>query len=87
MTALRRRNEDRRAYFVAACQNLFDGGDGTNASALLQIQFVEAERQSIAAMYYRGELSDEARRRIERELDLEDSRIRHSAESGTIRAL
>jgi CPA1 family monovalent cation:H+ antiporter len=87
VAALRRRNEDRRAYFVAACQNLSDGGDATNASGQLQIQFVEAERQSIAAMYYRGEISDAARRRIERELDLEDSRIRHSAESGTIKAL
>ena len=43
--------------------------------------------QSIADLYYRGEINDEARRRIERELDLEDSRIRHAAESGAARAL
>ena len=84
--ALRRRNEDRRAYFVAACQDIVRG-DVSNASAALQLQFVEAERASIADLYYRGDISDEARRRIERELDLEDSRIRHSAESGAARAL
>jgi CPA1 family monovalent cation:H+ antiporter len=86
VSALRRRNEDRRAYFVAACQDLVRG-DVSNASAALQLQFVDAERASIADLYYRGEIGDEARRRIERELDLEDSRIRHSAESGAARAL
>lgn len=86
VAALRRRNEDRRAYFVAACQDLVRG-DISNASAALQLQFVNAERASIADLYYRGEIGDEARRRIERELDLEDSRIRHSAESGAARAL
>jgi NhaP-type Na+/H+ or K+/H+ antiporter len=84
--ALRRRNEDRRAYFVAACQDLVRG-DVSNASAALQLQFLEAERASISDLYARAQISDEARRRIERELDLEDSRIRHSAESGAARAL
>jgi monovalent cation/hydrogen antiporter len=86
VAALKRRNQDRRAYFVAACQDLVKG-DVSNASAALQLQFVDAERASIAELYYRGEIGDEARRRIERELDLEDSRIRHSAESGAARAL
>ena len=86
VSALRRRNEDRRAYFVAACRDVAHG-DLSNAAAALQLQFLEAERQSIASMYYRGEINDEARRRIERELDLEDSRIRHAAESGAARTL
>ena len=86
VAALRRRNQDRRAYFVAACQDLVKG-DVSNASAALQLQFVDAERSSISDLYCRGDISDEARRRIERELDLEDSRIRHSAESGAARAL
>jgi Na+/H+ antiporter len=86
VSALRRRNEDRRAYFVAACQDV-DHGDISNAAAALQLQFLDAERQSIADLYYRGEINDESRRRIERELDLEDSRIRHAAESGAARAL
>ena len=86
VAALKRRHEDRRAYFVAACQDLVRG-DVSSASAALQLQFVDAERASIADLYYRGEIGDEARRRIERELDLEDSRIRHVAESGAARAL
>jgi len=84
--ALRRRTQDRRAYFVAACQDLATG-DVSNAAAMLQLQFVDAERASIADLYHGGKISDEARRRIERELDLEDSRIRHAAESGAARAL
>jgi CPA1 family monovalent cation:H+ antiporter len=86
VAAIRRRNQDRRAYFVAACQDLA-AGDVSNAAATLQLQFLDAERASIADLYYRNEISDEARRRIERELDLEDSRIRHAAESGAARAL
>jgi CPA1 family monovalent cation:H+ antiporter len=86
VAALKRRHEDRRAYFVAACQDVVRG-DVSSASAALQLQFVDAERASIADLYYRGEINDEARRRIERELDLEDSRIRHVAESGAARAL
>jgi CPA1 family monovalent cation:H+ antiporter len=84
--ALRRRSEDRRAYFVAACQDL-GAGDVSNAAASLQLQFVDAERGSIADLYHRGDISDDARRRIERELDLEDARIRHAAQSGAARAL
>jgi Na+/H+ antiporter len=86
VAAIRRRNQDRRAYFVAACQDLVRG-DVSNASAMLQLQFLDAERASIADLYHRSEIGDEARRRIERELDLEDSRIRHAAESGAARAL
>ncbi len=86
VAALKRRHEDRRAYFVAACQDIVRG-DVSSASAALQLQFVDAERASIADLYYRGEIGDEARRRIERELDLEDSRIRHVAESGAARAI
>ena len=83
---MRRRSEDRRAYFVAACRDL-GSGEVSNAAAALQLQFVDAERASIAELYHNNEISDEARRRIERELDLEDARIRHAAESGAARAL
>ena len=38
-------------------------------------------RASIASHYAAEKLTDEARRRIERELDLEDARIRHAADS------
>ena len=42
-------------------------------------------RAAIAKLYADGALDDEARRRIERELDLDESRIRHAAESGASR--
>jgi len=83
---LKRRHGDRRAYFVAACNDISEGNVALSSSAL-QLRFVEAERQSIADLYCRGEIDDEARRRIERELDLEDSRLRHAAQSGVTRIL
>ena len=86
VAALRRRHADRRAYFVAACQGLVEAESETfNAATRLQLDFVEAERAAIADIYARGEIGDEARRRIERELDLEDARLRHAAESGAAR--
>ena len=86
VAALRRRHEDRRAYFVAACQDISEGQSALTSSAL-QLRFLEAERKSIAELYARGEIDDDARRRIEREMDLEDSRLRHAAQSGVARAL
>jgi CPA1 family monovalent cation:H+ antiporter len=86
VAALRRRHEDRRAYFVAACQDISEGRQALSATAL-QLRFVDAERQSIAELYCRGEIDDDARRRIERELDLEDSRLHHAAQSGVARTL
>lgn len=86
VAALRRRHEDRRAYFVAACNDISEGQQALS-SAALQLRFVEAERQSIAELYARGEIDDDARRRVERELDLEDSRLHHAAQSGVARTL
>jgi CPA1 family monovalent cation:H+ antiporter len=84
VAALRRRHQDRRAYFIAACEDISEGRAALSSSAL-QLRFLEAERTSIADLYYRGEIDDDARRRIERELDLEDSRLRHAAQSGAAR--
>ncbi len=86
VAALRRRHVDRRAYFVAACQGLADTqGDAIGNATRLQLRFVEAERAAITDIYNRDEIDDEARRRIERELDLEDARLRHAGESGAVR--
>lgn len=78
---LKRRHNDRRAYFIAACQDIVSGETVLNSMAL-QLRFLDAERAAIARLYYEGNLGDDARRRIERELDLDESRIRHAAESG-----
>ena len=82
---LRRRHTDRRSYFVAACRDLESGQAVANAMAV-QLEFLAAEREAIADLYAKGALEDDARRRIERELDLDESRIRHAAESGASRA-
>jgi len=68
--------------FRCCCKDLENGEVGAAYSAL-QLRFLKAERAGIAALYAKGALDDEARRRIERELDLDDSRIRHAAASGT----
>jgi CPA1 family monovalent cation:H+ antiporter len=81
---LRRRHGDRRAYFVAACRDL-ESGDAVARSTALQLEFLNAERSAIADLYQKGALEDGARRRIERELDLDESRLHHAAESGTSR--
>jgi CPA1 family monovalent cation:H+ antiporter len=84
LEAIKRRHGDRRAYFAAACKDL-ESGEASTAYAALQLRFLEAERANIAELYAKGALDDEARRRIERELDLDDARIRHAAASGAAR--
>jgi Na+/H+ antiporter len=81
---LRRRHGDRRTYFVAACRDL-ESGEAVARSMALQLEFLDAERAALADLYAKDALDDEARRRIERELDLDESRIRHAAESGASR--
>jgi CPA1 family monovalent cation:H+ antiporter len=81
---LRRRHSDRRAYFVSACRDL-ESGEAVAHSMALQLEFLAAERAAITDLYVKGALEDEARRRIERELDLDESRIRHAGESGATR--
>jgi CPA1 family monovalent cation:H+ antiporter len=79
---LRRLHEDRRLDFIQTADEKFDGAPAAD-SAAIQRQLVAAERASIAAQFAAGKLTDEARRRIERELDLADSMLRHAAESAT----
>jgi monovalent cation/hydrogen antiporter len=59
---------------------LVDGdGDGyeeqTGAWRRLMYELFEAQREELVGMRNRGEISDEVRRKIERDLDLEESRI------------
>jgi CPA1 family monovalent cation:H+ antiporter len=76
---LRRLHEGRLTDFIQAGDGL-DGAPVAEAAGI-QLQLVAAERASIASQYASEKLTDEARRRIERELDLEDARIRHAADS------
>jgi monovalent cation/hydrogen antiporter len=79
---LRRFNEDRRIDYVQTGDETIDGAPVAQAAGI-QLQLVAAERSSINSQFVAGKLSDEARRRIERELDLEDARVRHAADSAT----
>jgi NhaP-type Na+/H+ or K+/H+ antiporter len=80
VAALRRRHQDRRAQLASVWDERVPGNP-VEEDAMLQIQLVEAERNSLARQYAACAITDEARRRVERELDLEDARVRHSAES------
>ena len=82
IAALRRRHADRRAQFTGTA----DAGVPCNPvaeNAKLELQLVEAERAALSHLFEQDGLTDEARRRAERELDLEDARVRHTAESAT----
>jgi CPA1 family monovalent cation:H+ antiporter len=48
----------------------------------LRIELIAAEREYIYGSLQRGEITDEARRRIERELDLEEASIACKREGG-----
>jgi monovalent cation/hydrogen antiporter len=74
--ALRRAYGDRRAR-IAASEALASPPD-TAVRCALELQLIDAERESIAVSYEQNRITDEARRRIERELDLEEARVRHA---------
>jgi CPA1 family monovalent cation:H+ antiporter len=74
--ALRRAYADRRARLLASAES--PQPPDTPARCALELRLIYAERQSIAEAYERNRITDEARRRIERELDLEEARVRHA---------
>jgi CPA1 family monovalent cation:H+ antiporter len=82
IAGLRRRHSDRRKRYAGT-------GDAANVQspvaedAYLQAKLIDAERRKVAELYADSRITDDARRRIERELDLEDARNRHAYESAT----
>jgi monovalent cation/hydrogen antiporter len=74
--ALRQAYADRRAR-IAASEAPSSPPD-TAARCALELELINAERESIAIAYEQNRITDEARRRIERELDLEEARVRHA---------
>jgi CPA1 family monovalent cation:H+ antiporter len=79
---LRRLHEDRRTDFLQTADASIAGAPAAD-TAHIQLKLVAAERASIAEQFKLGRITDEARRRAEREFDLEDARIRHAADSAT----
>jgi CPA1 family monovalent cation:H+ antiporter len=51
--------------------------DRADAWRRLQYDLFDAQREELVGMRNRGEISDEVRRKIERDLDLEESRLEH----------
>jgi len=79
---LRQLHADRRVDLIETSDTTI-AGEPSAELADVQLALVAAERASIAAQFAAGKLSDEARRRIERELDLQDAWVRHAADSAT----
>ena len=80
VAALRRRHSDRRRHLGVSADERTDENPVGDTS-ILELQLVDIEREAIDGAYREGRLTDEARRRIEREFDLEEARIRHAAAS------
>jgi CPA1 family monovalent cation:H+ antiporter len=63
-------------------RNMSDGADAASAAADLRTELIAAEREYIFRLLQDGQITDEARRRIERELDLEEASIACKKEGG-----
>jgi CPA1 family monovalent cation:H+ antiporter len=59
-----------------------DGSDAAMLAADLRMELIAAEREHIYRLLQDGQITDEARRRIERELDLEEASIACKKEGG-----
>jgi monovalent cation/hydrogen antiporter len=81
---LKRRHSDRRSMIALKAQAPTLDAE-VAASADLHIKLIDAERAAISAAYEANRITDESRRRIERELDLEEARIRHVHSGGNAR--
>ena len=76
---LRTRNLSRNQILPT---NLQDGLETMRLSASLKKELIDAEREFIFQLLRDGEITDEARRRIEYELDLEEASVANRAHDG-----
>jgi monovalent cation/hydrogen antiporter len=79
ITVLRARHEFRSGRLPASAA---EPGDIAMATAELRTKLITAERKYIYRMLQEGRITDEGRRRIERELDLEEAGIACKKEGG-----
>jgi monovalent cation/hydrogen antiporter len=78
--ALRRYHGDRLTLLTATADETILDEPAADA-ARLQLRLIAAERSKVMRLYEEGRITDEARRRIERELDLEEARSKHAEDS------
>src|SRR6476646_6168583 len=76
---LRTRNQSRRQILPG---NMADGLDHMRQSAALKKELIDAERDFIYQLLRDGKITDEARRRIEYELDLEEAGVANRGRDG-----
>jgi Na+/H+ antiporter len=79
LAILRARHRDRAGRLP---RNASNGVDTAAAAADLRWELIAAEREYIYQLFREGKITDEARRRIERELDLEEAGIACKKEGG-----
>jgi len=77
--AILRARHDHRAGQLPS--NMTDGLKAVAAAAELRAELIAAEREYIYRLLQQGQISDEARRRIERELDLEEESLAFKRDS------
>jgi CPA1 family monovalent cation:H+ antiporter len=77
--SLTSRHQARHDFYALAAQR--DTVGTAAAATTIDLALLGIERDVVARAYEEGRLTDEARRRIERELDLEEARLRHARES------
>jgi CPA1 family monovalent cation:H+ antiporter len=78
--SLKRQHADRRAQ-VATSADAATADNPVADASLLELRLIDVERSTIARAYADNRITDEARRRIERELDLEEARVNHALAS------
>ncbi|HEY7229576.1 MAG TPA: Na+/H+ antiporter [Pseudolabrys sp.] len=76
---LRTRNQSRRQILPG---NMTDGLDHMRQSAALKKELIDAERDFIYQLLRDGKITDDARRRIEYELDLEEASVANRGRDG-----
>ena len=76
---MRTRNQSRRQILP---NDLADGLDHTRQSAAIKKELIDAERDFIYQLLREGKITDEARRRIEYELDLEEASVANRGKDG-----
>jgi Na+/H+ antiporter len=79
VTLLRTRNESRLQLLPT---NLTGGIENARLSVNLKRELIEAERDFIFQLMQEGKITDEARRRIEYELDLEEASVANRGKAG-----
>jgi CPA1 family monovalent cation:H+ antiporter len=76
VASVRRQHCDRRRH-LSSSADVSTTDDPISEAGQLQLELVAVERRVINRAYLDNRLTDEARRRIERELDLEEAQLRH----------